>query len=160
MLWLLCFLTWVSEQTSEKACVFNGSSKGAINSQHAVFLSCSYNESSRGQTSHSEGGATYEKAVWGLIVGLGLFWARGGHKRKVQLPWTFGKKQLRRVPRPVLTAEKKLEPLSNECALNVCGLFPSEMQPSRVWIFLGQNRFQVQLHITSRMTVSIVQCSI
>lgn len=93
---------------SEKVHIFNGNSEGPINSQGAVFLSSSYNESSRGQNSSSEGGVSCKKAVWGLEGGGWLwFW---GHKRRVQLHWTcshLGKATLRSVPRPVLPAQKK-----------------------------------------------------
>lgn len=56
---------------SEKVCIFNGNSEGPINSQGAVFLSSSYNESSRGRNNPGKGGVSCEKAVWGLIVVLG-----------------------------------------------------------------------------------------
>lgn len=90
-----------------KVHIFNGNSKIIVNSRVAVFLSSSYNESSRGRNSPREGGVGCEKAVWGLEGGGWLwFW---GHKRRVQLCWTcshLGKATARKVLLPLLTAQK------------------------------------------------------
>lgn len=117
-----------------KVHIFNGNSKIIVNSQGAVFLSSSYNESSRGRNSPREGGVGCEKAVWRLEGGGWLwFW---GHKRRVQLCWTcshLGKATARKVLQPLLTAQKN-KPLSKHCAGWLLA-FPSEIQSSRAWIF-------------------------
>lgn len=141
-----------------KVHIFNGNSEGTINSQGAVFLSSSHNESSRGQNSPSEGGVGCEKAVWGLEGGGWLWFWR--HKRRVQLYWTcsrLGKATLRSVPQPVLPAQKTS--LWANSVRDVCRLF--HLKYNRAGSEYSQAKWlQVQLHITSRMTVSIVQYSI
>lgn len=58
---------------SEKVHIFNGNSEGPINSQGAVFLSSSYNESSRGQNSSSEGGVSRKQCGgWRAEVDCGF----------------------------------------------------------------------------------------
>lgn len=144
-----------------KVHIFNGNSEGTINSQGAVFLSSSHNESSRGQNSPNEGGVGCEKAVWGLEGGGWLwFW---GHKRRVQLYWTCGRLGFGDSEKCSLLPKKKRKEKKKSLWANsvrdVCRLF--QVKSNRAGSEYSQAKWlQVQLHITSRMTVSIVQYSI
>ena len=114
-----------------KVHIFNGNSEGTINSQGAVFLSPSHNESSRGQTSPSEGGVGCEKSSVG-VGGRGLIVVSGDIREGCnctghvaiweELLWD------------VHTHTQKKEPLSEQWA-RCLSAFPSEIQSSWVWIF-------------------------
>ena len=117
-----------------KVHIFNGNSEGTINSQGAVFLSASHNESSRGQNSPSEGGVGCEKSSVG-VGGRGLIVVSGDIREGCnctghvaiweELVWDVF---------PGTHTHTQKEPLSKQWA-RCLSAFPSEIQSSRVWIF-------------------------
>lgn len=157
MLWWLCINAVVAlfsyfgfRANVWKVHIFNGNSEGTINSQGAVFLSSSHNESSRGQNSPSEGGVGCEKAVWGLIVVFGDI--REGCNCTGHV--TVWEKRPWEVFSSLCSLLKKTNLWANGVR-DVCRLF--QVKSNRAGSEYSQAKWlQVQLHITSRMTVSIV----
>lgn len=115
-----------------KVHIFNGNADGTMNSQSAVFLSLSHNESSRGKKNvFSEGGVGSEKEVWVFVV-FGVI--REGCKCTVH-GRPFGKSVYENCSPACAPRFPKNKPASKNAVPDACRLFPSVIQSSSVWIF-------------------------